>query len=119
MQLNQAFAVINIHWPIYSIFNALGIGLGIAGVGIISVYIGSNKRAEAIQVCQQTGYLCSDTRIVVNILLFVFAPIHRKNDGCKWFNARLCKLAYFRYRSFEFSFVYLFLAYQSIATSRW
>ena len=35
----STLAAVNIHWPIYNIFMALGIGLGIAGIGIMSQYL--------------------------------------------------------------------------------
>ena len=111
--IESSLAAINIHWPIYSIFNALGIGLGIAGVGIISQYIGSNKRAEATKYASKLVTYAATLGIIVNILLFVFAPFIARTMGASGLTLDYA-ITYFRYRSFEFSFVYLFLAYQSI-----
>lgn len=111
--IESALAAVNIHWPIYNIFNALGVGLGIAGVGIISQYIGSKKHEEARKYAAKLVTYSLVLGAVVNVLLFVFAPYIANLMGAKNLTFDYA-VTYFRYRSLEFTFVYLFLAYQAI-----
>ncbi len=111
--IESALAAVNIHWPIYNIFNALGVGLGIAGVGIISQYIGSKKEKEATKYAAKLVTYAVLLGALVNALLFIFAPTIANLMGAKDLTFDYA-VTYFRYRSFEFIFVYLFLAYQAI-----
>ncbi len=109
----STLAAINIHWPIYNIFNALGVGLGIAGIGIISQYIGSGKDNLARTYGGKLISYSVVLGLVVNALLFFGAPLIASWMGAKGHTLEFA-IVYFRYRSIEFAFVYVFLAYQAI-----
>jgi putative MATE family efflux protein len=109
----STLAAINIHWPIYNIFNALGIGLGIAGVGIISQYLGSGKESTAKVYAAKLLTFSVILGIIVNALLFFGAPLIAQMMGAEGLTFEYA-VTYFRYRSLEFTFVYVFLAYQAI-----
>ncbi|MDY0210881.1 MAG: MATE family efflux transporter [Acholeplasma sp.] len=109
----STLAAINIHWPIYNIFNALGVGLGIAGVGIISQYLGSGKDKLAKTYGGKLLTYSAILGLIVNALLFFGAPFISQMMGAKGDTYHYA-VTYFRYRSLEFTFVYIFLAYQAI-----
>lgn len=109
----STLAAVNIHWPIYNIFMALGIGLGIAGVGIMSQYLGSGKDELAKSYGGKLVTYAAIMGLAVNILLFFGAPIISTMMGAKG-DTYTFSVTYFRYRSLEFTFVYVFLAYQAI-----
>lgn len=109
----STLAAINIHWPIYNIFNALGVGLGIAGVGIISQYLGSGKEKTAKIYAAKLLTFSFVLGLIVNALLFFGAPLIAQVMGATGSTADYA-ITYFRYRSMEFTFVYIFLAYQAI-----
>lgn len=109
----STLAAINIHWPIYNIFNALGVGLGIAGVGIISQYLGSGKERTAKIYAAKLLTFSFVLGIIVNALLFFGAPLIARLMGASGSTLDYA-VTYFRYRSMEFTFVYVFLAYQAI-----
>lgn len=109
----STLAAINIHWPIYNIFNALGIGLGIAGVGIISQYLGSGKDKTAKDYGAKLLTFSVVLGLIVNVLLFFGAPLIASWMGATGYTLDYAT-TYFRYRSLEFTFVYVFLAYQAI-----
>lgn len=109
----STLAAINIHWPIYNIFNALGVGLGIAGVGIISQYLGSGKEKTAKIYAAKLLTFSFVLGLIVNALLFFGAPLIAQVMGATGSTADYA-VTYFRYRSMEFTFVYIFLAYQAI-----
>ena len=109
----STLAAINIHWPIYNIFNALGVGLGIAGVGIISQYLGSGKDKTARDYAAKLLSFSVILGVIVNALLFFGAPLIARWMGASGDTLKFA-ITYFRYRSMEFVFVYVFLAYQAI-----
>lgn len=109
----STLAAINIHWPIYNIFMALGVGLSIAGVGMISQYLGAGNENLAKQYAGKLLSFAFIFGVVVNILLFFGAPLISSLMGAKGDTFNF-SVTYFKYRSLEFTFVYMFLAYQSV-----
>jgi putative MATE family efflux protein len=109
----STLAAINIHWPIYNIFSALGIGLGIAGVGIISQYLGSGKERTAKLYAAKLLTFSFVLGAIVNAILFFGAPTISRWMGATDLTFDY-SVTYFRYRSMEFTFVYVFFAYQAI-----
>ena len=109
----STLAAINIHWPIYNIFSALGIGLGIAGVGIISQYLGSGKERTAKLYAAKLLTFSFVLGAIVNAILFFGAPAISRWMGATDLTFDY-SVTYFRYRSMEFTFVYVFFAYQAI-----
>ena len=117
--MDSALAALNIHWPIFNFFMALGIGLSIASVSIVSQYLGAGRMDQAKAYASKLiflsiliGLLISGLFLLVSDLVFEF------NLLAYFMGARGDALIfagdYFLIRSFEFSFVFLFLVYQAV-----
>jgi len=113
----SSLAAINIHWPIYNMFNAFGIGLSIAAVGIISQYVGAKQEKEAQIYSAKLITFAFSLGIIITALLFFSAPVISYLMGAKGQTSDFF-ITYLRYRSFEFPFYYVFAVYQSIRQAR-
>lgn len=113
----SSLAAINIHWPIYNMFNAFGIGLSIAAVGIISQYVGAKQEREAKVYSGKLITFAFTLGIIVTALLFFSAPLISYLMGAKGQTDEFF-VRYLRYRSLEFPFYYVFAVYQSIRQAR-
>jgi len=117
--MDSALAALNIHWPIFNFFMALGIGLSIASVSIVSQYLGANRKDLAKSYASKlvflsillglliTGIFLLASDLVLGYNLFAYL-MGARGDALKFAGE------YFRIRSFEFVFVFLFLVYQAI-----
>lgn len=117
--MDSALAALNIHWPIFNFFMALGIGLSIASVSIVSQYLGANRKDLAKSYASKlvflsillgiliTGIFLLASDLVLGYNLFAYL-MGARGDALKFAGE------YFRIRSFEFVFVFIFLAYQAI-----
>jgi len=117
--MDSALAALNIHWPIFNFFMALGIGLSIASVSIVSQYLGANRKDLAKSYASKlvflsillgiliTGIFLLASDLVLGYNLFAYL-MGARGDALKFAGE------YFRIRSFEFVFVFIFLVYQAI-----
>ena len=117
--MDSALAALNIHWPIFNFFMALGIGLSIASVSIVSQYLGANRKDLAKSYASKlfflsillgiliTGIFLLASDLVLGYNLFAYL-MGARGDALKFAGE------YFRIRSFEFTFVFIFLVYQAI-----
>lgn len=117
--MDSALAALNIHWPIFNFFMALGIGLSIASVSIVSQYLGANRKDLAKSYASKlvflsillgiliTGIFLLASDLVLGYNLFAYL-MGARGDALKFAGE------YFRIRSFEFVFVFVFLVYQAI-----
>jgi len=117
--MDSALAALNIHWPIFNFFMALGIGLSIAAVSIVSQYLGAKREDLAKSYASKlvflsiilglliTGIFLLASDLVLGFNLFAYLMGARGD-------ALIFAGEYFRIRSFEFVFVFLFLVYQAI-----
>ena len=117
--MDSALAALNIHWPIFNFFMALGIGLSIASVSIVSQYLGANRKDLAKSYASKlvflsiilglliTGVFLLASDLVLGFNLFAYL-MGARGDALKFAGE------YFRIRSFEFVFVFIFLVYQAI-----
>jgi len=117
--LDAALAALNIHWPIFHLFMALAAGLGIATVAMVSQYTGAGRRDLA------SSYASKLIMLAIIFALIVIGIFFLTSDTLLGFNlfaylmgARGEALGfageYFRIRSYEFIFVFVFIVYQSI-----
>jgi putative MATE family efflux protein len=120
--LDAALTAVNIHWPVYFLFMALGTGLGVATVAMVSQYVGANRMDLAKKYSSQLIFLA----VLVSLLsIFVFMITSDLVLGYNLFaylmGARGEALdfagSYFRIRSFDLLFVFIFLVYQAIRQS--
>jgi putative MATE family efflux protein len=120
--LDAALTAVNIHWPVYFLFMALGTGLGVATVAMVSQYVGANRYDLAKKYSSQLIFLA----VMVSLLsIFIFFITSDLVLGFNLFayimGARGEALdfagSYFRIRSFDLLFVFIFLVYQAIRQS--
>jgi len=120
--LDSAFAALNIHWPLFSLFMALGAGLSIATVAMVSQYVGANRKDLASSYATKLILLSIVFGLVITLIFFLASD---KIFGFHLFaylmGARGETLAfagtYFDIRSLEFVFVFIFLVYAAIRQS--
>ena len=115
--MQSSLAAINIHWSIYNLFNAFGIGLAVAAVGIVSQYVGAKQETEATIYSAKLVSFSFVIGIIVTALLYFSAPLIANMMGAQNHTYTLF-VRYIRYRSFEFPFYFVFAIYQSIRQAR-
>ena len=117
--LDAALAALNIHWPVFNLFMALVVGLGIATVAMVSQYVGAGRRDLASSYASKLITLAIVfALIVMGIFFFTSDKVLGFNLFAYLMGARGEALGfageYFRIRSYEFIFVFIFVVYQSI-----
>ena len=122
LSLDAALAALNIHWPIYNFFLALGAGLGIATVSIVSQYVGAKRKDLAKKYASQLMMLSIIMGLFVTALFLITSDwVFGYNLFAYVMGARGEALqfagSYFRIRSYEIVFVFIFIVYQAIRQS--
>jgi len=117
--LDAALTALNIHWPIYNFFLALGVGLGIATVAIVSQYVGAGRRDLAQSYASKLLSVALVVGIALTLIFLLTSDlIWGFNLFAYMMGARGEALnfagTYFRIRSYEMTLVFLFIVYQSI-----
>lgn len=115
--MQSSLAAINIHWSIYNLFNAFGIGLAVAAVGIVSQYVGAKREKEATVYSAKLVSFSFVLGFIVTGLLYFSAPLIARLMGAESHTYTLF-VTYIRFRSFEFPFYFVFAIYQSIRQAR-
>lgn len=114
--VSNQIAAIGFVGPVISIFQALAMGVMIAGAALMSQYIGAKKQEEAKKISGQLLIICAIIGVVFNILLYFLCP-----TILKWMNAEAnlyeYSLIYLRIRSFEMTGLFIFFAYQATRQS--
>ncbi|MGI6781937.1 MAG: MATE family efflux transporter [Acholeplasmataceae bacterium] len=113
VRVESSIAAINIHFPTYNFFIALGAGLGVATVTIISQYLGSKRPDLARKYASRITALSLMFGIIITLFMFFLAPIIVKWMGATGDTAEYA-VTYFKIRALEIIPVFLFLIYQSI-----
>ncbi|MEG1889667.1 MAG: MATE family efflux transporter [Lachnospiraceae bacterium] len=112
-----AQAGMSISWPLINILMAFNIGLAVAGVAVISQFLGAGKKEEAQKYSGMLVLLSVGLGFVINLLLFLVTPF-----VIGWMGATgdtyTSAVTYVQVRSFEMVFSFLFAAFQSIRQSR-
>lgn len=112
-----AQAGIAITWPLLDIFLSLSTGLAIAGVAIISQFLGAKDKESAREYSGLLFILSIGIGIVVNVLLFLLSPLVLHLMGAKE-GVYDAGLTYLQVRSFEMVFLFLFTSFQSMRQAR-
>lgn len=114
--VSNQIAAIGFVGPVISIFQALAMGVMIAGSALMSQYIGAKRKEDAKKISGQLLVICTIIGIVFNILLYFLCPVI-----LKWMNAEAnlyeYSLIYLRIRSFEMTGLFIFFAYQATRQS--
>jgi putative MATE family efflux protein len=120
--LDAALAALNIHWPVFNFFMALGAGLGIATVAMVSQYVGANRKDLATKYATKLMTLAIIFGLLVTGIFFLTSDkVLGYNLFAYLMGARGEALVfagqYFRIRSLEFVLVFVFMVYQAIRQS--
>lgn len=114
--VSNQIAAIGFVGPIISIFQALAMGVMIAGAALMSQYIGANKKEDASVISGQLLIICGVIGIVFNVLLYILCPYILKLMNAEA-NLYEYSLTYLRIRSFEMTGLFIFFAYQATRQS--
>jgi putative MATE family efflux protein len=113
-KVQAQISAITITSPIMSICQALAGGLMIAGVAIMSQYLGEKKPEKAKRVSGQLLFLCFVLGIFFNALLYFLAPSILSLMGAKPDSyVYQYSVAYVQIRSFEDIGLFVFFAFQA------
>ncbi len=103
---------ISVTSTIIMLFQALAMGLMIAGGALMSQYIGQKRYDKAKRISGQLLLGCIIAGVLCNILLFCFAPLIMRLMNAEGLIFDYSVL-YLRYRSFELIGLFVFYAYQA------
>ena len=112
-----AQAGISASWPFLNILIAFNMGIAVAGVALISQFLGAGKKQEARKYGAMLVMIGLVLGVVINALVYFLAPIVMHWMGAEGgvFDSAV---TYVRVRSFELVFLFFFAAFQSIRQSR-
>ncbi len=117
-QINSALAAINIQFPVYNFFLAIGSGLAIATVALVSQYLGAKDKIKARKYSSQSLFLALVLGLIITViyaLLSAFGTLPSLMGAAG--HTLEYSITYFFVRSFEFIPVFIFLVYQAIRQS--
>ena len=114
--ISDQIAAIGFVGPVIQIFNALALGVMIAGSAIMSQYIGAKKKDTAQKVSGQLLIICILIGVVFNALLFILSPSILRMMNAEA-NLYEYSLTYLRIRSFEMTGLFIFFTYQATRQS--
>lgn len=109
-------ASITVTASIMGLFQALAIGLMVAGGALMSQYLGAKKYNEARRVSGQLFVSCTIVGIFCNILLYFGAPFIMKLMNAEGLIYDY-SVIYLQYRSFELTGLFIFYSYQATRQS--
>ncbi|WP_162146841.1 MATE family efflux transporter [Acholeplasma granularum] len=112
-QIDSAIAALNIHESFNNLILAIGVGLSIAAMAIVSQFLGAKKENKARSYSGQLLMIAIIVGILLTLIIVSFSWLFIDLLGAKeqtFDNA----LVYFNIRSFELVGVIFFLVYQAI-----
>lgn len=112
-----AQAGMSLAWPLISILTSFNMGLAVAGVAIISQFLGAGKKDEARKYSGMLTVFAVGLGIIINIVLYFIAPPVLKLMGAEG-DVYTSSVTYVQVRSFEMVFTFIFAAFQSIRQSK-
>jgi len=110
--VSEAIAAISVTGPVFSISQALAGGMMIAGAAMMSQFLGAKQRERANKVAGSLLRLCLLAGLLVNILLYLLAPMIMRWMGASGIQHQLM-VTYVRVRSFEMIPLFAFFAFQA------
>lgn len=114
--LEAMFSAINVTTPIINVCQALAMGFMVAGLSLMSQYLGAKKEDKARAVSAHLLMFCFFVGVITNILLFIFAPNILNLMGAKD-EIYTYSVIYVRYRAFELIGLFVFYAFQATRQS--
>lgn len=113
----DAQAGISISWPLINIFLSLSVGLSVAGVALISQFIGAKQEENAKRYAALLLSISTIFGFFVTILLYFISPIAMKLMGSSG-GTYECAVIYLQIRAFEMPCLFIFSAYQAIRQAK-
>lgn len=119
LELDAALTALNIYFPVNFLFLALGIGLSIGTVAIVSQYVGANEERLAKLYAAKLFFMGIVFAVLLLIILIVVSDMFFDYHLIAyWMGARGDALTfaseYFLVRAFDLVFVFAFVVYQAI-----
>lgn len=112
-----AQAGMSVSWPFINILIAFNMGIAVAGVAVISQFLGAGRKQEARKYGAMLVMIGLALGFVINALVFFLAPFVLRWMGAEG-GVYDSALTYVRVRSFELIFLFFFAAFQSIRQAR-
>lgn len=112
-----AQAGMSLAWPLISILTSFNMGLAVAGVAVISQFLGAGKKDEAKKYSGMLVTLSVVLGVIINVILYFIAPPALRFMGAEE-GVYDSSLTYVQVRSFEMVFIFIFAAFQAIRQSR-
>ena len=112
----DAVSSISITFPVMFTFMSLGMGLAIAGTGLISQLVGSNQIEDARRYSTNLFIISIVIGVVLNAISFFGAPYIMDLMGAEGYLLEN-SVSYLQIRSFELTFLFMFFAFTSIRQS--
>ncbi len=112
-----AQAGISITWPLYNLFMALSVGMSVAGVSLISQYLGLKAEKRAREYASLLLILSAVIGVLFNLLLYFASPAVMTWMGAEGavYDAAV---TYLKVRAFEMPFLFIFAAFQAIRQAK-
>ena len=107
----------SVSWPFMNILMAFNMGIAVAGVAVISQFLGAGKKQEAKKYGAMLVTLGLILGVLINTFTFLLAPFVLRWMGAEG-EVYTAGLTYVQVRSFEMVFTFFFAAFQSIRQSR-
>ncbi len=114
---SAAQAGISVTWPLLNLILSFGTGLAVAGVAIISQYLGADNYDKAREYSGALLSLSVIIGLAANLLLYFLSPPILQLMGAEG-AVYDSGLIYLRVRSFEMVFLFIFGAFQSVRQAR-
>ncbi len=112
-----AQAGMSISWPLIAILTSFNMGVAIAGVAVISQFLGADKKEEARKYSGTLVLIAVVLGAIINVLLYFLAPPVLRLMGAEG-GVYTSSLTYVQVRSFEMVSFFIFAAFQSIRQSK-
>lgn len=111
--VETSLSIMNVHFPTYFFFMAVGIAFSVSAVTIISQYLGARRPDLAQKYASKILSLTIISGLIITAAILILAPTIVRLIGIKEASVGLAS-TYFRIRALEFIPVFLFLIYQAI-----
>lgn len=109
----DAQAGMSISWPLLNILLSFNAGLAVAGVAVVSQFVGSGEKEKAKKYSGLLFILALILGLGINVVLYIISPTVMRLMGAEG-DVLTYSVDYLRIRSFEMVFMLLFTAFQSI-----
>jgi len=112
----ESVSAIQLSFPIMFVFIALALGLSVAGVALISQFIGAKKYEDALHYAGQLVWVALIAAAIFTTMAYVLAPVIVGAMGATGYVFENT-VAYIQIRAFELPYVFTFFALLAVRQS--